>query len=90
MRSAAALALSEIFRSLHASGSTPLTFQSSGKQGTSLSGLACMPLFTPIHSSGEDAWAGVAYVGRTQVFFETQVMQLPQLCKLNAQDQIRV
>ena len=99
LQSAAALALSEVFQCHHATGATPLVLQNSkgGVQGAngadnnvSLSALACMPLFVPVHGGTADAWIGVAYVGGTQVFFDTQVWQLPARSTVSAQEQLQV
>jgi hypothetical protein len=106
LQSAGALALAELFRTRHASGSDPLvatptlTPGQDGKEmksanadagaARSLSALACLPLFTPVHGSREDAWVGAAHVGCTQVFFESQAAEAPARRALNAQDQLLV
>ena len=88
LQSAAALALAEIFRNLHATGCNPLC--ADDPLQTPLSGLACSPVFTPVHAASEDAWNGVAYIGGSHVFFETQAAKLPRRAVLNAQDQLQV
>lgn len=90
LQSAAALALAEVFRTFHATGTTPLTLTAPDGRHLSLSSLSCVPIFTPVYSAREDTWAGVAYVGATQVFFETQTAQLPMRGVLNAQDHLQV
>ena len=52
--------------------------------------LASLPLFTPVYARGADAWAGMAFVGATQVVFETQVVELHHRSPLNAQDHLQV
>jgi hypothetical protein len=88
MRSAACLALSEIFRTHHASGSNPATATTPDGNQLSLSGLACMPVMIPMLTSEEDAWVGVACVGETQAFFETETMleqDVPDLFRVQTQ-----
>jgi hypothetical protein len=92
MRSAACLALSEIFRTHHASGGNPATVTTPDGKQLSLSGLACMPVMVPMLTTDEDAWIGVACVGETQTFFETVTMlehDVPDLFRVQTQLQAR-